>query len=352
MRNREIEERIVQYITGECSRIEAQEIEGWMAEDPAHAAYVADQTRIWEAAGSLPATWDTRPLWNRVRQRTERSAPLPARTAYAADRSGVRRRKQLVAWTTWTAAGMTVLVVGALSFLIGRLTEKPPEKAEITVRTIATEAGQRASIQLNDGTQVRLNVATRLTVPERFSETSREVQLEGEAYFVVAPDAARPFVINAGGSVVQVLGTSFDVRAYPEEPEVEVAVAEGKVALKATTLSSASTAFLTSGMVGSVLADSLINTRTVPNLNKYLAWTEGRLEFNGAPFDEVSRALERWYDLKIHLAAPYKKVDRLTASFRDESLSEILNSISIALNLQYEREGRIVTFLPEGSSEP
>ena len=161
----------------------------------------------------------------------------------------------------------------------------------------------------------------------------------------MAEDATRPFVVHAQHASVRVLGTAFVVQAYTDEPAMEVAVAEGQVALRPDGLEQDTAVVLEPRQLGVVSATgSLRAVHREVDLTPYLAWTKGRLVFNDAPFGEVIRRLERWYDLRIDVQVPTGRIDRLDATFEEVTANHVLNAIAAALDLQYTKDRRTVTF--------
>src|SRR5699024_7923477 len=128
------------------------------------------------------------------------------------------RRSAVVAYGV--AATAVVLLAALLYYVAGFST---PDAPEMVSQKIITEKGQQTTVQLSDGTRIHLNVESRLSVAAGFnSDNKRIVHLEGEAFFEVAPDRQRPFEVHTAGSVTQVLGTKFNVSAYPDQEDVQV----------------------------------------------------------------------------------------------------------------------------------
>jgi len=199
-------------------------------------------------------------------------------------------------------------------------------------------------IRLSDGTSVLLNAESKLRLPQEFTSEARVVYLEGEAFFEVTSDPNAPFFVYAGDAVTQVLGTKFGVRAYPEDQAVQVVVVEGTVTLRTRTSSAHQEARITSHQRGVLRHDGQMIRFEVEDLSRYLGWTEGRLVFTETPLPAVLTTLERWYDIKCHLADSTVANRTLTASFQDEPLPEILAIVARALDLDYHRTDRVVVF--------
>jgi ferric-dicitrate binding protein FerR (iron transport regulator) len=180
-----------------------------------------------------------------------------------------------------------------------------------------------------------------------YAESSRAVDLVGEAYFDVAPDADHPFVIVAGTTVTRVLGTEFGVRAYPGDSAVQVAVADGRVAFRASATSEGEAVVLRPGELGRIEAGSAQVSRQAVNLDAYLGWQEGRLAFEDAPLSQVAAQLERWYGIPVRIGDASLRSRRLTASFRDQPVDEVIAVVAATLGLEYARVGQVYTFFPK-----
>ena len=206
------------------------------------------------------------------------------------------------------------------------------------------ERGERANIHLADGTHVTLNVDSRLRMPASFPASSRTVYLEGEAYFDVATDSTRPFIVYANDAIIDVHGTSFNVRSYPEDQRVQVAVVEGAVSLRSQqSAQQAPGARLESGQIGQLRADDArVTTETVTDVAPLIGWMQGRLVFQEAPLTEVTARLERWYNMQFHLADPRLDSLRLTANLKSRSVANVLDVVSASLGIQYHIQDNTV----------
>jgi transmembrane sensor len=205
-----------------------------------------------------------------------------------------------------------------------------------------TPRGSRESFRLQDGSTALLNAASKIRYPERFSAGSRQVQLEGQAFFNVQRDARRPFIISTRALTIEVLGTAFDVQAYAGESLLTVTVESGKVKVWNKALTK-EPVWLTRNqqLVIDLTAASAV-IRTV-DAGKELAWRQGVLRFRQTPVGDVERVLERWYDVDVVVAAPSLLSRTITGDHKNESLESVLESLSFALNVQYTMVGNTVT---------
>jgi ferric-dicitrate binding protein FerR (iron transport regulator) len=196
---------------------------------------------------------------------------------------------------------------------------------------------------LSDGTVVWLNGESKLYYPSTFSGSTREVTLEGEAFFEVAKDSLKPFLIEAQQSLTQVLGTSFNVRAYEGEETVEVAVLTGKVAFKAQEVESSQTLLLP-GCSG-IYHKSGNRVKKVKNEDEnFLSWKTGTLTFGRTPLAKVAADLSRHYKKEIRIEDATISTLQITTSFSGQTLLQVLDEISLLLNISYQIEGDQVIF--------
>lgn len=200
--------------------------------------------------------------------------------------------------------------------------------------TKATVPGQKSTLILSDGTTVRLNSGSKITYPQRFGKGQREVVLEGEAFFEVKSDKDRPFVIHSTSLKTTVLGTSFNVSAFPGQDQ-HVTVATGQVKVEAlggisqeeVILSPAQQAYFdrTNGSLNTKEAD----------LITVLAWKEGVIQFDRITLMQAVRVLERWYNVRITLANEALQHCIIRGKYKDEKLVNVLESLKFVSDIDY-----------------
>ena len=258
-------------------------------------------------------------------------------------------------WLPWAVAACLVLGAAFSLYLVG--SHHADTAAAAPAREVVTRRGERATFNLTDGSRVILGAESRLSIPVEYNRAgaARELHLEGQGYFVVTHDGLRPFRVNTSLGIAEDLGTEFVVTTYPEARGMRVVVASGKVALRQPTSGrtpSADSLPLVTLSPGDLAWLDSAGTATVRRVDPaaYVAWTEGALVFNGTPLGEVIPQLARWYDLDIHLADNSLATRRLTATFRDQSVSQVLDLLALSLDLKVERNGRAVTLRPSSPS--
>jgi ferric-dicitrate binding protein FerR (iron transport regulator) len=245
--------------------------------------------------------------------------------------------------------------------VVAHVLRRPAPEApnESSTQTITTERAEQAQIRLADGTRVHLNAESEIQYPGRFSEDQRTVRLTGEAYFEVEADTVRPFVVTTETATVRVLGTAFMVDAYADSARTHVAVRHGRVTL-APDRSASSAAeraaktveelVISAGQWGVVDLSGQMLRRRSADVAHHFGWLNNQLVFRAAPLRSVARRLERWYDVEVRIVSSRLAERRLTATFSDEPLDEVLHALALSLNARYQRDGRTVTFHSASSS--
>jgi len=194
-------------------------------------------------------------------------------------------------------------------------------------------------ITLPDGTLVSLNSDTHLKYPKRFTGKTREVIIEGEAFFEVKPNKDKPFIIHAGNAQIKVLGTSFNVCAYPSARFVEVIVKTGKVQVlnKTTETKQNDELILDPGDKGTLVYSSNALLKTTNHDPNFLAWKTHDLIFRATSLSEVISNLEKVYKVNIRLDDPKLNGLLLTAHFNDYSLNFILKVIETTFQIEAQK---------------
>ena len=243
------------------------------------------------------------------------------------------------------ATAATFLLLVAVSFVLyfyspGSGDSVQPEQQEIVYSVGAEE---HKILSLSDGSVVRLNSNSQLTMPEVFREDRREVRLNGEAYFEINPNPEKPFIVSTDHAVIKVLGTAFNVKTYPGTQHVLVAVQEGKVSFRQKKDSDPQEVLLTKNQLGYMDAemDGIKVERVV--VDNYLSWLTRRMVFDNTPFLQVCAQLERIYEVECSLEDEQLAGIYFTADFERQSLEKTLEVIAHSLDISYQaEEGRVV----------
>ncbi|MEM8907472.1 MAG: FecR domain-containing protein, partial [Bacteroidota bacterium] len=232
----------------------------------------------------------------------------------------------------WSIALVAAAVVGVLFFW-----NNYQIAASGDWNTLATTTGEQQSVELADGTVVWLNENSQLDYPLAFG-AERKVILRGEAFFDVAKDVDHPFVIETTGAEIDVLGTSFNVRAYAQEEQVVVAVRSGKVRFQPDR-SNQNWTLTAKDKFTFDLAEKKY-WQEVDETNNDWSWHSQKLQFKKTKLRQVLADLERHYQLKIELVNPALYDCRnYTGTFNQAKVEDILASLQTVFDLQMEREG-------------
>ncbi len=192
--------------------------------------------------------------------------------------------------------------------------------------TLQIPRGGEYFLTLADGTEVWLNAETEIRYPVQFTGNKRVVYLDGEAYFTVTPDPEKPFVVVSTHASVSVLGTQFNFRAYPDEPEVLTTLVSGSVIMQSEKYNQQIK--LVPGEQGVLEKSSATLTKQEVNTYLYTAWKDGRFTFRNARLEDLFNILARWYDLNVFYQSPEAKDIRFTGDLnKTDDFKSILKII-------------------------
>jgi transmembrane sensor len=206
-----------------------------------------------------------------------------------------------------------------------------------------TDRGHRSIITLTDGTKVWLNADSKLRTSHDFADgTIREVFLEGEAFFKVKRDVTKPFVVRSSDLKVRVLGTSFNVSAYPEKKNIETTLIEGSVSLE-TDRSGVEPVIMKPNQKAIYQRQSQdITLVQQADIESATGWRRGHLTFDNVELGEMIAAMERWFNVDIHVPADQRLSCRFSARVETKTLEEVLELFAASDGITYEIKGKDV----------
>ncbi len=352
---------MVRFIQNRMTLEEKEFFLRWLEDSDAHKEEFAAISLLWDRMGqaAVPPIPEPGPLWERIRGNLDPDAQRASQTSVGS--SGVMTphlrvptpapaygefvlfaHRFLRHATPYVVAMLLVAMGGGILFLASRQPRTPVQQeaaAPELMKEVATRRGERVSVHLSDGSIVFLNSGSRLRFPAVFGEGTREVQLEGEGFFAVQGDPARPFRVQTGSAVTEVKGTEFNVRFRGKE--VEVVVAKGAVQVFDQRRS------VRIGLVrgeASIYRDStgFSRPRRV-DVRRCLAWRENKLSFDKTPLSEVLSEIELFYDVRVVVKHDSSLHRTLTGYFASDSLDEVLSTIALAMDIRISRSGQTVT---------
>lgn len=328
------EDLLGKYLAQETEAHENALIEKWLQENEENQKELNNYAFIWDKAGGVKEDKahivDVDAAWLKVKSKMDapnEAKVIPLKVA----------PKQNRFFTIGMAASVTILLtVGVLVYLFR---SQAPE-------IISLKTNQNTLAQtLPDGSLVFLNANTTLTYPDDFKDDIREISLSGEAFFNIKRDETKPFVIHANGSDIKVLGTSFNVRAYNKN--VEVNVETGKVQFK----NKAKVTLLVAGEQATFEAEKdTIKKQAILDKNAF-AYKTKVFVFENSSLEHIAKVLAEGYQVSISLKNSRIKSCRLTTKFDNETLPNALNIIAETLNLTVSSKGEKYTLDGEGCAE-
>ncbi|MEO5682461.1 MAG: FecR domain-containing protein [Chitinophagaceae bacterium] len=213
--------------------------------------------------------------------------------------------------------------------------------AEIVFNTLTTPRGGQFKLVLPDGSSVWLNAASSITYPASFTGDDRKVEIAGEAYFEIAHNPAKPFIVNVNGMEVKVLGTHFNINAYNDEAAIKTSLLQGSVMLH----KGDNAVMLQPGQQAQLTADEKVKVVNDVDMDEVVAWKNGYFAFNRASLQSVMRQIARWYDVDISYEG--KIPERLFGGKidRNSNASEVLKILEES-KVHFNIENKKITVRP------
>lgn len=214
-----------------------------------------------------------------------------------------------------------------------------PKEPQLITKT--TPQGRMFRMNLEDGSFVHLNAVSSIAYPNRFSESERDVELKGEAFFNIERDESRPFTIKVKDFKVQVLGTSFNIQAYEGEDDFSVTVVSGSVKVFLDE-EGVNTAILEKNQ--KLVYNPKTNVTEIVDVESEdeLSWRKGILKFEGTPIAKVEKMLERWYGIDIVFANADIYNKTITGTHQNENLKSVIEALTYATGTKYKVKGNSI----------
>jgi transmembrane sensor len=330
---------LARYFSGETSEQERSIVKKWIESDPANRKTIESLQTVWKLSDKKFISWDIDTAWTKLAQQAGIIIPNTSRafSQFSLETNRSKYFPQLLSSTAGRIVfgGITVLclVVSTLAWYWINVSMHQ----QSATREISTEKGQQTRIELIDGTKIRLNAASTISFPEKYSHGVRELTLHGEAYFEVTHNEHVPFIVHMDGATIEVLGTEFNVQAWPEDKQIKVVVVGGKVLFRSDHGSDSQQVILTKGQMSRLSEIGSITPPEHVDLDKQLAWINGGIAFENAQLRDVLRSLERRYNLSFSISDSSLLSHRLTTSFiKEDPINKVLNIIAMSVDLKYK----------------
>ncbi len=261
--------------------------------------------------------------------------------------SGKKRRLNTTLKTVFKYAAIVVFLISLTTIYYTNKQQfrRTDTFQKLSYTSFITENGQRSKVVLPDSSIVWLNSGTTLSYPSNFSEQNRTVTLNGQAFFQVFHNETSPFSVQTNGLIVRVLGTKFDVDAYPENDKIAVVLESGKVELA----HNGSESFSYTMKPGEKATYNIVNNALTINYTDaaiYSSWKDGKLIFRNESMKNVIEKLKRWYNINIEVVDEEVFNSIFSGTIQNESYEEIFRYIEIVCDVHcklihnYEEEAK------------
>jgi len=320
---------IAKSLTDELDNQELKELDGWKSASTANLSEYNDFVALWIKSGSMsmPTAINKQNALKIIQQNTGLSTS----------------RKRLISLAMQVAAVLILSVIfsGVYSYLN---TDRNRQYASNPIyQEIKAAYGTQTKVELSDGTTVFLNSGSKLRFPQTFNnQDERKVTLDGEGYFSVTKNKYQPFIVEVNNLDIKVLGTTFNVDAYPDNENVKVALIEGSVLLQGRSNDGEMDLNLLPNEVATLnRTDNTLTAKEVTSMFKYTDWINGKIVFDNDPIETVVNKLGKWYNVDIIIADKILRNYSFTATFMDESLEQILDVLSLTSPMSYKIESSV-----------
>jgi ferric-dicitrate binding protein FerR (iron transport regulator) len=357
-KNPKILRLLIRYIIGEATDIEKQKVDQWLEKDGTNQQLLQSLEQLLHESQLVSSQWDEDELWNKFASKTGLALSQAEPPDEVNLRSDINIIQQLIRSAMQWCFGiqrssfqyvvrLAIIVLLIFGSTVGttiyfkQLQLKRELAYQSTYQEYYTQKGERSTLLLSDGTSIHLNSATKVRFPIVFSKEKREVFLDGEGFFEVAHNAMSPFIVHTTNAHIRVVGTIFNVTSYSEDNKTQVIVSEGQVAFAGT--QQQKVVLLNRNQMSSVMKGGCPTTAEAIRTDKYLAWLKNQMVFENATFAEVIRQLSRKYDVTFEVHDPNLLNRHIVATYGNESLSQIIRSLSFSLRFKYELRGKVVS---------
>jgi transmembrane sensor len=315
---------IANFLSGEANQSEKDELTSWIGESPANKRIFEESQRIWVKSQTYFAASEIGSDREKIKDQIIQQLSKPVKTV------------SLSTWIYRVAAILALPVMLGIGWYLG--------SKEIITETqlceVTAPKGQISKCVLADGTEVWLNAGTTIKYDPSLTGNTREVQLDGEAYFKVSKNKHKPFTVSTEHAQIKVLGTIFNLKAYSEENKVETTLEEGRVEFS---LNGSATKPLELKPGEQVVYNISEKKLTLGRVETYLhtAWKDGKFVFKDADLQTIIQELEKLYDVRIHLENDSLLKLRFRGMFEyEQNIFSALEALERTTSMKYRMKGR------------
>ncbi|WP_020531978.1 FecR family protein [Flexithrix dorotheae] len=289
----------------------------------------------------------TRDLLRSIKFEQYKSAPGLVAKSWESVDVKTRKKTRVISFNFFIkAAAIITFLIVSIFVVRNKIETDQPEilkEDKITFIEKTAEKGIKLTVQLSDGSKIKLNSGSKLIYPSVFAKGKREVQLIGEGYFEIAREESRPFEVKTGNLLTTVLGTKFSINGF-DKKNITVALVSGSVRVEE--LDSNNQVIEQSGLLleptfKAVFKNGQLDRAKVDNLLD-LGWKDGTLVFKNHDIDDIKERLENWFGVTIEIKNKAKIAKSFDGVYKSEPLGNVLKSISFAMNFNYQINGNNV----------
>lgn len=326
-----IDKILTKWLTDSVSQEELQILKDWASQDAANLEIMETLKLVWSEKTSEPILVNVEDRISEIWQR-----------------GVVNKPKRTLGRNLWAKYAAVIFLLVSSTFGIfyfsqmekTRLDDQPVILPSYVLNE--NKAGQKTKIFLPDGSIAYLNSSSRIKYLNGFWGKERRVILEGEAFFEVAKDKTKPFIVESRTVETVALGTAINVNAFDDSKVIRVSLVEGEVKVNHMG-NNGGTVILNPGWELVVVPETRSFLEIPFNLEEVIGWKEGKLVFNHATLEEVSRRLERWYGVQIMIKGNVPKNWKVTTVYDNQTLKNVLTDLQYSKKFAYEIDESKVT---------
>ena len=312
---------IIRLFSGEADQVEKKIIEEWLGESAENKKLYADLREIWLSTG----------IQNNADNYNLEEAILKFRGQISQERYQLKNQFNIRQFLKYAAIFIMVIAL-PFSYYLGTRNVQ----TDNSITTISCAFGDKSSIVLPDSSRVWLNSGSKLTFNSDFKGTSRNVTLEGEAFFSVSKDKEHPFRVKTKDIDIEVLGTKFNLKAYPEEINVTTTLVEGSLEISSKTQH---TRIKPDQRLVFNKENKKMALLEIKDTSADTEWKDGRLVIRNESLDELAPKLRRWFDVDIVFADEKVKQRRFTGVLERESILEVISYFDLSKYVECRIQG-------------
>ncbi len=339
------------YLEGSAAEEELKFLLGWIKESRDNIHHFNQVCNIWENSGNVSDNENDTEI--ALKKLNERIQMFGRETKLELEEDGSNQ------FIIWRIAAVALVLIGLTAFLYFGLSKRSHKALNAQYITAIAPKSQKSQLILADGTKVWLNSGTTLKYKSDYGNTDRQIFLEGEAYFEVAKNPSKPFLVYASNIVVKAIGTSFNVKCYLEDNTIETTLIEGKVQVTKSNKNNFKESVYLNPKERAIFnridnrlvvtaeqkADRIEKDKEIPtysyiqpkSIQSVISWKNEELIFENEPFEELTKRLERWYNVRIRVLDPKVNLENsYTGKFvHNESLEQVLKIIARTTPIKY-----------------